>query len=303
MSNLIEISGFDIFERLSNYDYQRTYRRQSRRKLEHTTRWILKHPDFISWLNSETSGCLWLSGISKSAIERLAILSTLTDPSHSRLRQEHYDVIFMFVVALLMLTCYRTTAIDAAIAKAQIIRRPVLYYLFDHSYRRYLTALALFESYTRQLLCYLERMDKVCPSVIVARIFEFYAPKKRRPNVRELMDEIFVPLLDIVKGITIFVDGVEECNQEEIQSILMEFRKLLTIHSCQVFISCREEVDVLKRIPSSVRIRITPEDTKADMELFIDNEVEAMRCKRPNFDNQDLLDYIKQELLKKADRM
>jgi hypothetical protein len=83
----------------------------------------------------------------------------------------------------------------------------------------------------------------------------------------------------------------------------MELRKLLAIPSCQVFISCREEVDVLKRIPSSVRIRITPKDTKADMELFIDNEVETMRCKRPIFDNQDMLDYIKQELLKKADRM
>lgn len=209
----------------------------------------------------------------------------------------------MFIMLLLMLTCFRTTAIDAAIAKTQSIRRPVLYYLFDHSFRRYLTALALFESYTKQLLCYLERIEKACPSVIAAQIFEFYAPKKRRPNVRELMDEIFVPLLDIVKGITIFVDGVEECSQEEIQSILTELRKLLTIPSCQVFISCREEVDVLKRIPSSVRIRITPEDTKADMELFIDNEVEAMRYNRPMFDNQDMLDYIKQELLKKADRM
>lgn len=202
-----------------------------------------------------------------------------------------------------MLTCLRTTAIDAAIAKARSLRRPVLYYLFDHSFRHYLTALALFESCTKQLLCYLEQIEKVCPPVIVARIFEFYAPKRRRPNVRELMDEVFVPLLDVVKGVTIFVDGVEECGEGEIQTILMEFRKLLTVPTCRVFVSCREEVDVLKRIPSSVRIRITPEDTKADMEIFVDNEVEAMRCKRPVFDNQDILDYIKQELLKKADRM
>src|SRR6266480_1057613 len=143
-----------------------------------------------------------------------------------------------------MLTCFRTTAIDAAIAKARSLRRPVLYYLFDHSFRHYLTALALFESCTKQLLCYLEQIEKVCPLVIVARIFEFYAPKRRRPNVRELMDEIFVPLLDVVKGITIFVDGVEECSEGEIQTILMEFRKLLTIPTCQVFVSCREEVDV-----------------------------------------------------------
>ena len=74
---MVEISGSDIFERLSNYDYQRAYRLRARRKLEHTTKWILKHPDFKSWLNDGTPRCLWLSGISESAVEHLAILSTL----------------------------------------------------------------------------------------------------------------------------------------------------------------------------------------------------------------------------------
>jgi len=146
-------------------------------------------------------------------------------------------------------------------------------------------------------------MNKVCPPIIVAQIFEFYGPKKCRPNVRELMDEILLPLLDVVEGIAFFVDGVEECGEEEIQTILAEFRKLLTFPSCRVFISSREEVDISKRIPGLVRIRITPENTKADMELFIDNQVETMQFKRPISDNQDMLDYIKRELLKKADRM
>jgi hypothetical protein len=153
------------------------------------------------------------------------------------------------------------------------------------------------------LLCYLEWINKVCPSEIVARILEFYGPKKRRPNIRELVDEILIPLLDVAEGVMFIVDGLDECGQSEIQSVLAEFRKILTIPSCQVFISCREEVDVLRGIPGSVRIRITPGDTKADMELFVDNEIETMQYKRPISDNQVVLENIKQELLKKADRM
>jgi hypothetical protein len=178
-----------------------------------------------------------------------------------------------------------------------------LHYIYDHNFRRYLTALALFESYTKQLLCYLECINKVCPSKIVAHILEFYEPKKRRPSIRELMNEILIPLLDIVKGATFIVDGLDECSQREIQSVLAEFRKILTNPSCQVFISCREGVDVLRGIPGSVRIRITPDDTRADMVLFVDHEIEAMQYERPITDKQEVLEYIKQELLKKADRM
>jgi len=117
------------------------------------------------------------------------------------------------------------------------------------------------------------------------------------------MNEILIPLLDIVKGVTFIVDGLDECSQREIQSVLAEFRKILTNPSCQVFISCREGVDVLRGIPGSVRIRITPDDTKADMVLFVDHEIETMQYERPITDKQEVLEYIKQELLKKADRM
>jgi hypothetical protein len=74
---LVDISGLDIFERLSNYDHQRAYGRLARRKLEHTAKWILENPHFDSWLNDGTPQCLWLSGISMSSAEPLATLPML----------------------------------------------------------------------------------------------------------------------------------------------------------------------------------------------------------------------------------
>src|SRR5437868_1171524 len=57
---LIDMPGSDMFERLSSYDHQRAYKRRARRKLEHTTKWILKHPKFEAWLNDKAPRCLWL---------------------------------------------------------------------------------------------------------------------------------------------------------------------------------------------------------------------------------------------------
>src|SRR5271169_2599182 len=58
-----DISTHDIFERLSNYDCHKAYRRRANRKFENTTQWILTYPDFVTWLNGEGPQCLLLSGI------------------------------------------------------------------------------------------------------------------------------------------------------------------------------------------------------------------------------------------------
>jgi hypothetical protein len=64
MLTLAGIPGTDLLEHLSNYDHRREYSRRARKKLEHTTEWILKEPDFESWLHNGQPQCLWLTGIS-----------------------------------------------------------------------------------------------------------------------------------------------------------------------------------------------------------------------------------------------
>lgn len=59
----VEITADNLFERLSDYDYQKAYRWRRNRRLENTTRWILEHSDFLAWLRDEGPQCLWLSGI------------------------------------------------------------------------------------------------------------------------------------------------------------------------------------------------------------------------------------------------
>jgi hypothetical protein len=193
-----------------------------------------------------------------------------------------------------------------AVTKAQVAQlggKPVLYYFFNHSFRRQLTARSLFESYTKQLLYHLGSIGKCCPLDVILRLAEFYGPKQRPPSLDEVVDELLIPLLAIVSESTLIVDGVDECSQKEVQKLLTVFRRILADCSCRIFISCREDVDIAQRVPGAVRLRITPENTKADIELFIDHKIESMQRDRRISENEDMLIYIKQQLLNKADCM
>jgi hypothetical protein len=146
-------------------------------------------------------------------------------------------------------------------------------------------------------------VNKACPTDIVGLFIGFYGPRKRRPHLHELIDEVLIPLFGLVNNVTFIVDGLDECNPDEIELVVREFRKFLVSPSTRLFISCREEIDLLRRIPGSIRIRITPDDTKQDMELFVNSEVDRMNFRRPISDNPAMIHLFKQELLKKADRM
>jgi hypothetical protein len=152
---------------------------------------------------------------------------------------------------------------------------------------------------------YLERNNKSCPPDVIAQIIVFYGSGKSRPDVQELINEILIPLYHIVEGsgVTFLVDGVDECSRHEILEILNGLRRLLKLRSCKVFICCREEVNILRGIPDANHIRITAKDTKADLEVFVDNEIERMQYDNLLSSNKAVLNSIRCEILKRADGM
>jgi hypothetical protein len=213
-----------------------------------------------------------------------------------------YEPVRLFYVEKLT-SGLRTTVIEKASIEAQKANRPVLHYFFNHSFQRHLTARALIESYIKQLLYHLESIKQSCSTAIIIQILDFYGPKKHPPSVEELMDDILVPLLAIVNDPIFILDGLDECNSSEIQKTLAAFKKILATSSSHVLIACREEIDITTKIQGSIRIRITPENVKADMDLFIEENLKNMQSHRRISDTEGMLAHIKKELLKKADRM
>jgi hypothetical protein len=82
---MLETDPDDLFERLSDYDYQRAYRWRTNRKLENTTGWILKQSDVLAWLRGEGPQCLWLSGIGELSYISLFPIRSNTDILHGQL--------------------------------------------------------------------------------------------------------------------------------------------------------------------------------------------------------------------------
>ena len=136
-------------------------------------------------------------------------------------------------------------------------------------------------------------------------MIEFYGPKRRRPDVQELIGEILIPLYRMFEatGATFLVDGVDECSLQEALEALRGLRQLLGLRSCRVFICCREAVNVLQGIPGANRIWITAEDTKADLEVFVENEIKRRQHDRPISSKKAVINSIMYEILKKADGM
>jgi hypothetical protein len=99
------------------------------------------------------------------------------------------------------------------------------------------------------------------------------------------------------------VDGVDECSRQEISDVLWGFRQLLSRLSCRVFISGREEVNALQGIPGTTCIWITAENTRADLEVFVKEEIKAKQYDRLISNNEKVLEAIATELLARADGM
>jgi hypothetical protein len=121
--------------------------------------------------------------------------------------------------------------------------------------------------------------------------------------LNEVVDDLIIPLLAVAGQSMFIVDGLDECGIKEVREVLSVFKKLIAQSSARVFIACREEINVIGVIKGSVRLRITPENTRDDLELFIDDQLETMQSYHQISDNENMLNIIKKELMKRADRM
>lgn len=221
------------------------------------------------------------------------------------MREEYHHVSALSLVLIATLIRPRTTVTDAAVSEARTVGRPVLQFIYDHSYQQHLTARALLGSFAAQMLAYVEMGTEACPTAVIHRILEFYGPSRPPPDVDDIIDEVLIPLTDLFHetGVVFLVDGIDECDPQEIRVILSGLRRLIKSRTHRLFISCRDEVNVQRRIPGSSRIWISAKDTAQDLERFVDDELDKRQRDRPISTNQHVLESVRREILKKAGGM
>jgi hypothetical protein len=75
-------------------------------------------------------------------------------------------------------------------------------------------------------------------------IKRFYGPKRYYPRFDEIIDEIFVPLSELLPSTTYVMDGLDECELQETRKVLKVFQKILSQRGTRVFISGRETLEI-----------------------------------------------------------
>jgi hypothetical protein len=179
----------------------------------------------------------------------------------------------------------------------------VAHFFYSHSNKSRLKAAHLFESYIKQILGYLDMTGKQVPLRIKSYVKRFYGPKRQYPKFEETVDEIFVPLSKLLPSTTYVVDGLDECELEEIRKVLKTFQKMIAQHGTRVFISGREALDVTNSISNSIAIVISDEGNRDDICRFIDWRIEEKMRERQLTEKESVLQDIKRKLNEKADRM
>ena len=197
----------------------------------------------------------------------------------------------------------RSTAIEHMIQTSQKTGHLVAHFFYSHSNKSRLKAAHLFRSYIKQILGYLDMTKKQFPLRIASYVKRFYGPKRHYPKFEEMVDEIFVPLSELLPSTIYVVDGLDECEPEEVRKVLKTFQKMMSQHGTRVFISGRESLDVTNSIPDSIAVVISDENNREDIRRFIEWRIGEKMRERLLTEKKSLLQDIKSKLNEKADRM
>ena len=202
-----------------------------------------------------------------------------------------------------MLTLLRSTVVEHIIQESQKAGYLVAHFFYNYSNKSRLKATHLFESYIKQIIGHLYMIGKQCPLGITSYVKRFYGPEARPPSFDEIIDEIFVPSSKLLSGTVYVVDGLDECEIEEVVRVLKTFQKIASQHDAKVFISGRESLDARNLISDSFIIHISNDDVREDIRKFIEHRIEEKMQERPLTETESVLEDIKTKLNEKADRM
>ncbi|KAK2807307.1 hypothetical protein FQN50_005461 [Emmonsiellopsis sp. PD_5] len=257
--------SYNIFDSLSTYEPEQAIQEYLLKKCPATTEWIVQSRKFKRWVERKSHPCLWLSGEIGSGKSFTA--STVV---------EH------------MRTLTRKTPGFVA------------HFFYRHSNSCQPKADDLVRSYIKQIIGFL---GNECPEETRNYVKRFYGPKHYRPNFEEITSKIFIPLTKRLPDIIYAVDGLDECEPMEVQKVLKVFRQVIALKGPSVFISGRDSLDVKHSIPGSILIHIADGDNKEDINNFINWKIEEKMLERQLTEDESVLQEIKNELNKGADRM
>jgi len=175
----------------------------------------------------------------------------------------------------------------------------VTYFYCDYTKPESLLASTIFASFIRQLLLHLENLKKSCPPKIQEQLVKAY-----KDGQRMLGEDALVDLTASFAEALFFVDGLDECEHNDIKEILKFTRQLCTSHpSSKIFIASRKDVDIQSSIPSCIEVKVTGTKHTEDIARYIEQTVDDRNAVTRLVSDPGLVRDIKDKLIHGAENM
>lgn len=148
----------------------------------------------------------------------------------------------------------------------------IVYYYCDSSDPRSLKLENILGTMIRQLL----------ETIVISEILERQIERYFRPQARVATEEeLFTLLLDAAQNysnIYILIDGLDECNKEDLSKVLPMISQLLqsTRPIFKIALFSREESTIANAVKNYPRVRVSSDKISLDLSTFIKETVESM---------------------------
>jgi hypothetical protein len=120
----------------------------------------------------------------------------------------------------------------------------------------------------------------------------------------QLVEQLLKPLIQRFKGSYLVVDGLDLCSPQEYKAALDCFSRLLQETPVRIIICGRDELDVTRRFPGSMRLEVTRAKTKSDLALFVKQYTKERNMKDgPISNDENTLARIRVTLIDQAEGM
>jgi nucleoside-triphosphatase THEP1 len=248
--NLETDERLKIFDWLSSVPYMSHHRSKVKVLLPGSGKWLLRKPEFLEWMSTSTSSILWLHGIPGSGKSMLVAHVIEYIQSRSSSETDPAPLAYFY--------CSRNSNEPERSDPSELMR-----------------------SILEQLSCSGEDLP------IREPVVEAYKAKKKEARGRKPeklgVEEVVETVLKLLESnpATIVIDGLDECDSAKRQELLDSLETIIadSDNIVKVFLSSRDDHDLVHRLSRTPNLYIRASDNKEDIENFVKSRVDEAVAK------------------------
>lgn len=268
-----------ILKWLSDVQYKKHHQTLSKGLLEGTGKWLLNKHEYVEWRNSSVSSVLWLHGIPGSGKTYLAANVV----KHLLAEKSTYEN----AAPIAYFYCQRNTA-DIRRSNPTEVLRAIL--------KQIMLGKADWESESPTAKEYRRRKKEADEDGSDIECFDLLETTQ---HIIDAVGEM---------PVTIIIDALDECHTDQRPQLLNALDLLLekSAHLVKVFISSRDDIDIVLKLQKHRNIYIGVDDNKQDINRFIQSEMQKVQSEGrllKGMVSSELQDSITENLARKAQGM